>query len=453
LKILIDIQSLQTKQSRFGGVGRYTYNIVSSLLIHHPRNEYILAINASLPEKEKLRSEFKSQATVVEWINHAFTCSGIQERNFQSGFSVVDAGELLREEFFNSFYPDIIFSPNLQEGFHDNAVTSVKKTTSSAAYITTLHDIIPLEYEIQYLRNQPARAAYFRKISDALKSDLLLTVSEYTKNEITQKLKVSPKVIEVVPNAVDRSFFNAAKESDSIAEDLLARYGIDHPYLLYVGGGDKHKNLEFLISTFVEYIQQKNNCDLILVMVGKDLASNETLSRTISESGISTRVVLPGYVVDDDLRTIYQHCSCFVFPSTHEGFGIPVLEAMSCGAPVITSDYGAIMEVIGNKEYTFPPHDSKRLYDLLDRVLTDQLFRKNLKSYSAKRSAEFSWQNSALALNGLFNKFVSAKREKKPIRFIPDLERYVRVISDLNPRIPEEAYHLLLQSYKETFRL
>ena len=403
MRIVIDMQGAQTPFSRHRGVGRYTMGLVKALLRDPRDHEIYLALNGAFQDAiDAIRGEFEGllpQENICVW-QQFYDCSAINPHLAPGKW----AAEVSRETFLDNLNPDIIFSTNLQEGWYDPAPTSVKVLPSRSLFCTTLHDVIPLVYPDRYLASQAIRAWYNEKIEGVRKSDIILTVSEHSKKEIVDLVGVPSDRVTVIYNAVDSLKFKQRDISSARRNALLTSLGISNPFLLYSGGGDAHKNLNRLYQAFAKLPLELRKSHQ-LVMVGKELHSEQDIHRRILKKlGINASVVFTGYLDDDDLISLYNLCKLFVFPSIHEGFGLPPLEAMACGAPVIASRAASLPEVVGLNEALFDPYDEIDIARKMERALSDFKFRERLILNGIARVASFSWDNSASKLLDLFDR-------------------------------------------------
>jgi glycosyltransferase involved in cell wall biosynthesis len=402
MRIVIDMQGAQTPFSRHRGVGRYTMGLVSALLREPRHHEIYLALNGEFQDAiDVIRGEFEgllARKNIHIW-QQFYDCSAIHPDLAPAKW----AAEVSRETFLNHLNPDIIFSTNLQEGLFDPAPTSVKLLPSRALFCTTLHDVIPLVYPDQYLSSSTTRTWYNEKIEGVRKSDIVLTVSEHSKKEIVELVGVPSDRIAVVYNAVDHLKFKQRDISSDKRNTLLGCLGISSPFLLYSGGGDVHKNLNRLYQAFARLPLELRKSHQ-LVMIGKELHREQDIHRsTLKKLGVDARVVFTGYLDDDDLISLYNLCKLFVFPSIHEGFGLPPLEAMACGAPVIASQAASLPEVVGLDEALFDPNDEIDMARKMEDALRDSKFRERLKLHGIAHAATFTWEDSAAKLLDLFD--------------------------------------------------
>lgn len=407
MKIVIDMQGAQTEFSRYRGVGRYTMGLVKALIKNQNDHQFILALNGVFSDSvDFIRAEFDElleQKNILVWQQY-YDCTAINPY-LQANKKV---GEIIREIFLNSLEGDIIFSTNLQEGLFENAVTSVGNTTKKSFFCSTLHDLTPLIYPERYLCDTQNSKWYFEKLEAVKKSDIIVTVSNYSKQRIIDLLKIPEYKIHVVYNAVDKTIFNDIKNNilEQARETIVKRFNIDKNFLIYAGGADFHKNLVRLYEAYskIPILIRK---EYQLVMVGREIKREEALHlEKLKKLGIEQDIIFAGYVSDNDLALLYNLCSCFVFPSIEEGFGLPPLEAMACGAPVIGSNIASIPEVIGFADALFNPFDSDDMADKIIKVLTDKSFRNLLSNHGIKQAQKFNWQNSSAELLSILEHFM-----------------------------------------------
>ena len=229
----------------------------------------------------------------------------------------------------------------------------------------------------------------------------IFAVSNFTKAEIEKVFGIPPGRIEVVYNAIDERFLHghaSAAERQLIAE----RYQVTYPFLLYAGRISPQKNVVRMIEAFsalkTELEKDQMFPDLKLIIIGDDLSGNPDLRRTVVRSGVQNDVRFLGFVPIEVLRTFYDQAKIFVFPSLYEGFGLPPLEAMAHGTPVVTSNVSSLPEVVGNAAVLVHPENVFEIMRALHRVLLDQPLREKMKERSYRQAAKFSWEKSVRRL-------------------------------------------------------
>jgi glycosyltransferase involved in cell wall biosynthesis len=256
--------------------------------------------------------------------------------------------------------------------------------------VVTIHDCIHLMFP-QYLPNKAAYAYARAAMWGAVRrSDVILTVSEASKRDILRFFNVPAHKIVVVYNAIDERFWKLPAEED--VARVRERYQLDHRFVLYVGNIKPHKNLIRLIEAFDEL--RKGDEELKLLIIGDEISKLPALRRAVHKHKLHKNVRFLGYLPDDTLAILYRLASVFVFPSLYEGFGLPPLEAMACGAPVVTSNVSSLPEVAGDAAVLVDPYDVGSIVDGIQRVLSDPVLAAALRVKGAARAREFSWDRS-----------------------------------------------------------
>jgi glycosyltransferase involved in cell wall biosynthesis len=413
MRIVIDIQGAQSSASKNRGVGRYTLEMTKAFIVKaQSRHEVILVANGAFPETiEEIRENFKNylpRRNIKCWQQYANPVAGINGNEWRKNSS-----ELIRELYLSQLQADVIWSTNLQEGWIDNASTSVRRLDGKSVWCTTLHDVIPLLYPEKYLSSH-IKKWYDEKIEYAKKSDLIITVSEYSKKEICRLLKVNEEKILVVLNAYDEILFNDnLKPLNSSLEKLKPG-----KFVLYAGGADDHKNLSKLILAF-GLLSSGIRAEYSLVMAGKDVKAQEGHLRTLaSKAGIEDyQLIFTGFVSDSNLASLYKNCGVFVFPSYSEGFGLPVLEAMASGVPVLAADASSVPEILNCEDALFDPFNEIEIASKIKRSLMDKKYRIELIENGKKRASEFSWEKSANKIVEAFERVSKNTKDEKFIHF------------------------------------
>ena len=258
--------------------------------------------------------------------------------------------------------------------------------------VVTIHDCIHLMFP-QYLPNKAAYAYARASMWAAVKrSTCILTVSEASKRDILHFFNVAPEKIVVAYNAIDDHFWLTPPEEE--VARVRERYQLDHQFVLYVGNIKPHKNLVRLIEAFAE-LRRTGPDELKLLIIGDEISKLPALRRAVHSHKLHKHVRFLGYVSDGTLRILYRLAALFVFPSLYEGFGLPPLEAMASGTPVVASNQSSLPEVTGDAAVLVDPYDVDALVDGMRRVLTDPVLAADLRQRGPARAREFSWANSA----------------------------------------------------------
>lgn len=394
MRIVIDMQGAQT-ESRYRGIGRYTISLTQAIVRHRGEHEILLALNGLFPETiEPIRSAFEGllpQEAIRVW-----SAAGPVLEAQEGNESRRRAAELAREAFIESLEPDLVHIPSLFEGFDQDAVLSIGRLDKRTPISVTLHDLIPLLNPEEYLDSNPPFAAYYRnKVDHLSRAALLLSISDSASQEAFDCLQVPPERVVNTSEAAD-PMFRRVDIPAAEREALLGRLGVQGEFLLYSGGGDERKNLPRLIEAYSRLpkaLRQRHQ----LVFAGRIphgivVALQEKGRQATLEEG---ELVFTGYITDDELVRLYNLCHLYVFPSWHEGFGLPALEAMACGAPVIGANTSSLPEVIGHPQALFDPLEIASIAAKLQEVLEREPLRLLLKEHGEQHARTFSWEASA----------------------------------------------------------
>jgi len=280
-----------------------------------------------------------------------------------------------------------------------------------------VHDVVEHMYSNRD-RSSLRRALDFRLTRRVLNgASRILAVSNYTKSEVEKLFGISGAGIEVVSNAIDERFLRghaSAADRQRLAESYLVNY----PFLLYAGRISPHKNVVRIIEAFSALKAQLEKdgkfTDLKLIIIGDELSKQPDLRRTVVRSGVQNDVRFLGFVPIEVLRVFYDAAKIFVFPSLYEGFGLPPLEAMAHGTPVVTSNTTSLPEVVGNAAVLVNPENVFEIMRALHRVLLDQPLREKLKQRGYEQVQRFSWDDSARRTLAAYEEVASGRRTGRP---------------------------------------
>ena len=271
--------------------------------------------------------------------------------------------------------------------------------------VVTIHDCIHLLFP-QYLPNRMALAyARFMMGSAIRRSALILTVSEASRRDILRFYpETEPERVQVVPNAIDPFVVDdpGAEEMERVRE----RYQIRGRFVLYAGTIKPHKNLDRLIAACGLLKQRSGHEDLKLLIIGDEVNRYGSLRRSVEAAGIRHEVRFFGFVPDRTLAALYRLASVFAFPSLYEGFGLPPLEAMACGTPVVTSRISSLPEVVGDAAILVDPYSVKDIALGMERVLGDPALCAELRARGIARAQGFSWDRSVRAVHAAYMKLL-----------------------------------------------
>ena len=394
MRIMIDLQGAQS-ESRFRGIGRYSLSLTQALIRKGTGHEFVVALNGMFPETiEPIRSALDGlvpQENIRVW----YAPGPVIAMSGENG-PRIQVAERMREAFLNAQAPDLVLITSLFDGFGDDTVTSIGELPARHKVVSMIYDLIPLVQSEVYLTPNPVYEKFYRqKLQQLQRADAWLTISECSRREAIDLLGLAEDRIANISGACDPVFARVDVPDADIAS-FRERFGITGPFVLYSGGADARKNLFRLISSYAQLPVALRDAHQ-LVIAGKMPASNESdLQAHAKACGVAhQRVVFTGGVTDKELCQLYNLCRAYVFPSLHEGFGLPVLEAMSCGAPVIAAGTSSLPEVVGIPEALFDPTDEQDIVDKLVRVLSDDAFRRTLVEHGLAHVGAFSWDACA----------------------------------------------------------
>jgi glycosyltransferase involved in cell wall biosynthesis len=256
--------------------------------------------------------------------------------------------------------------------------------------VLTIHDLSLLLHPSTHEPGRVRRARRRLPIM-ARAATMIITPTMSVRGEVCARLKVSPEKVRAVAEAPRDNFrpINA-----SLSERTRKRLGVEDEFLLFVGTIEPRKNLRVLVEAFSE-VMRATDARPQLVIAGKKGWLTEDLFAELKASGVAERVLFTGYLPDEDLCALYSSCRAFVYPSLYEGFGLPPLEAMACGAPVIASRIPSLIEVTGTAALLFTPDNPTELAQHINSLLADEARRRHLSSLGRKRASEFNWEQTA----------------------------------------------------------
>src|SRR6202043_1686275 len=366
------------------GVGTYIRNVVRTLGKLDRENKYLLI---GSPAKVKEIGSLPPNFHTVPLVEPERSVQGYRE--FRNAMKRLDC--------------DLAHIPNL---------FSLPRALP-CPYVMTVHDMLE---HMSRAREQSGfwRSLYFQTTKRVLAGAArIFAVSNFTRNEIEKLFDIPPERIEVVYNAIDERFLSG--HATAADRDLIARrYQVTYPFLLYAGRVSPHKNVVRMIEAFsalkTELERDHAYPDLKLIIIGDDLSGNPDLRRTVIRSGVQNDVRFLGFVPIEVLRIFYDEAKIFVFPSLYEGFGLPPLEAMVHGTPVVTSNVSSLPEVVGNAAVRVNPENLLETLRALHRVLMDQSLRKRMKERGYLQAAHFSWETSVRRILEAYGQVVNQGR-------------------------------------------
>lgn len=343
------------------GIGTYSLNILTNLLKLDKENNY-----------------------------HIFWCGGNFEKLTYHNTNFILSSKKQHKFFENFYFPQYI-NTNFLDVYH-LPQNGLGLSENILAYkVITLHDIIP------YTMPDTVGKGYLSKFIENIPkiinlADAIITVSEFSKNDICRFFPFSQDKIHVIPLAANSNFKKHRKDYSKAY--LSEMFGIEKDFILYIGGFSPRKNVPMLIEAFAK-IKNDLKVPHNLVIVGSHKEQMFQLHQLVADLDMEDDVLFTGYASDDELPLFYSACNLFVYPSLYEGFGLPVLEAMSCGAPVITTNSTSMPEVAGDAVVYVNGCDVNELADEIVEIINNSTKKILYSERSLERAKLFSWEKTA----------------------------------------------------------
>ena len=370
MRIAIDARKLHDY-----GIGTYVRNLVGALARQDDTTEYILLCRPE--DAEDVRALGPRFQAIVE-----------RAGNYSVREQMTVPLSLARARVDAFHAPHYVVSP-----------------LTRCPYVVTIHDCIHLRFP-QYLPNKAAHY-YARTMMTmaARRADRILTVSEASKQDILYYLNVPPGKVDVVYNALDERL--AAPPTDDDVARVRERFLLTAPFILYAGNIKPHKNVDRLIEAY-SLLRQRGGEDVKLLIIGDEISKYPNLRRLVHRFQLHKHVRFLGFVPEATLAVLYRLASVFVFPSLYEGFGLPPLEAMAAGTPVITSNVSSLPEVVGDAAVLIDPMDPEAIASAMARVLGDPQLSADLSRRGLERVKVFSWDRSVARIRQIYAEIARA---------------------------------------------
>jgi len=364
--------------NRATGIDNYAYNLIQNLVlvsdktteffIIHPKDNRIHEIILqSRTQKPEMIYEYATKLPRVPF--------DAQKR----------LGKALRKLFF---IPKLSRSLNL-DILHDTYLGFFFFYPKELKKVITVYDLVPIKFPQTHCIDSILAHKYILKHS--LKhTTKIISISYSTKRDITEYFKIPEEKIEVIHLGVDEDY-KPLPENE--IEKIKQKYNLNYPFILYVGTLEPRKNIPTLLKAY--YKLKKQGLPYKLVITGKKGWKYRNIFELINRLNLQREVVFTGYVPREDLPALYNAADLFVYPSLYEGFGLPPLEAMACGTPVITSNTSSLPEVVGNAGIMVNPYDVNGLAKAMYEVLTNDGLREELRKRGLERAKMLSWKKTA----------------------------------------------------------
>jgi glycosyltransferase involved in cell wall biosynthesis len=382
-KVCLDATPIRDKPS---GVGVYTLNLIKAL--------------DQLQESEKFKLDIYFQPTFKNWLSRNFS-PNTAIKSYSPHclpISVTVTNALMK--FPNpllAYFSRSLDQPDIVHGT-DHFVYPNPKSRN----IMTIHDLTFVKYP-DYVPT--IVKTYLDRIKNCLKfTDAIITFSEHTKRDLVELLKIDPDKIYTTYQA--SRYHKDYLTNQQIADlKVSISYDFNKPYFLFVSTLEPRKNVIGLIQAF-NYLKQNYKIEHQLVLIGQTGWKYQPILDTINQSSYHAEIHHLNYVTDDLVALFYSQAEAFIYPSFYEGFGLPVLEAMTLGAPVITSNGSSLPEVTGDSALLINPNDSMELADAMLNVVRDRVLRDNLIRLGKEQAKKFSWKKTAQATLNVYRSVI-----------------------------------------------
>lgn len=364
----IGINTLFLIPGKVGGSEVYLRNLLCHLAKIDKQNEYILFTN-----KENFRT-FQ-----------------ISQRNFREVPCPVKASFRPARVLWEQFVLPLQIKKYNIEVLHSPGYTA--PLLASCCSIVTIHDMNYFYYPEDFSKS----TTFFLRLLVPLaarRSDKIITVSRNSKKDIVQILEIPESKICVIYEAGSSHLSVPIAIENKVREKLKKRYGIDKKFILTVSVSHPHKNLDRLIEAY-DILCKRYQIDCQLLIVGIKGRAQSGLVNWVKEMSLEKRIIFTGWIANEDLSLLYSEAELMVFPSLFEGFGIPVLEAMAHGTPVVSSGAASLPEVVGDAALLVDPYDVEEIAEAMYRVVTEEDVRANLIKKGRQRAGQFSWEKTA----------------------------------------------------------
>ena len=371
--------------NRLTGIGRVLINILSELAKQYPEDKYVLFRNFDFKEYDNL-----TQYQNIEIVDVPYTK--------ESGLKNILWHQWLFQKLLKKYKCEIAYIPNF--------TLLLWKTIPT---IVTIHDLI--EYNVPD-KFSKARMFYRKQVCDPLmakKSNHILTVSKSSYKDIISYLGVKPSKLTLTLNATDRNVFKKYSKEKIIP--AIKKYNLEYKkYLLFVGTIDfPGKNIKTIIEAFFN-LRSKNELNGIkLVIIGKNGFNSKVIYDFVNASPFKDEVIFTGYLNDDDLPKYYAGATIMLYLSLFEGFGLPVLEAMSCATPVICSNTSCFPEIVEELDVKVPPTDVNAVEEKILKILSNTIYYEILSQRCYEKSLKYSWTESARVYHNVFEQILKGK--------------------------------------------
>lgn len=409
MKIAIDLQACQTPGSRQRGIGRYSLELAKGIIRNRGPHTLHFLLNDAFGEHDvALKAELEGGSDATFETYRLLGLEGTQGKRRRDLQRVND--EILNWRYACSG-ADAIHVSSVFEGWlaGDAHVTGRIADVPASVRSATLYDLIPLLFAETYLA-PPVRADYIARLGVFQQLDLIFAISESARQDAILNLGILPERIVNIGAATSGAFGQLESIDADRISDTLRRHGLRSPPILYTGGIDHRKNIDFLLQAYAALppeLREKFPLAIVCALLPEE---RRMLTQRATQLGIARDAAFTGFIPDDDLNRLYNICELFVFPSLYEGFGLPMLEAMTCGACVIAANVSSMPEIAGRPDVLFDPTDAAALTRMMRELLVAPGKRRELAAFNLQRSRGYSWDNVARTVIAAMEESLARRR-------------------------------------------
>lgn len=461
LRMLVDMQACQTLSSGRRGVGRFSREFLLNLTRVAQQHEIFAYFGDQASGNVKLDGLMESRVIrfppLPAWNTNRDFLGGEQD--------TLDALSL--SAYLAPLNADIIHVSHVFEGYGERiALPSFQQRAAGQIISATLYDLIPLLFQDHYFQDENYKKWYLSRVAWLQQADMLLAISESSRQDAIDLLGIEPWRIVTVHGGIS-PHFTPPSDRQEVRRKIASEYNLRERVILYAGGDDHRKNIRGAIKGYATIPPElRNNCQLVIVCAMTEDRKQMYMNDAQAFGLLSDEVKITGFVPEKDLAALYGTCDLFVFPSLYEGLGLPVLEAMACGAPVIGGSNSSIKEIIARSDALFDAESPESIGGAIAKAIGDPDYTAELREYGMQRSKEFTWQHTAEKAIEAFNEASRRSREfgvqsatqgwlpKKRLAMFTPLPPCRSGIADYNAQfLPYLARHFEIDLYVDNYKV